>query len=73
MNIPARRPSNAIDPGTRAPRPAPVSCIVGETLRQVRIWTEKEWEQLDPARRPSPAAYLPGLGWIAGTRLRRTN
>jgi hypothetical protein len=44
--------------------PAPVHCIVGDTVCQVRVWSEKEWERLDPADRPDPAEHVPGLGWV---------
>ena len=39
--------------------------MVGETLWRVCIWTEPEWERLDPADRPAPAEHVPGLGWVA--------
>jgi hypothetical protein len=41
-----------------------VLAIVGDTIREVRIWTEEEWEQTPAAERPSPAEHLPGLGWV---------
>ena len=44
--------------------PGHVQCIVGETIRRVRVWSEKEWARFDPAEKPSPAEYFPGLGWI---------
>jgi hypothetical protein len=56
---------------SRPTRPAPVYCIVGETVREVRIWTEEQWERMDPAERPSPAEYAPGLGWVAATHTSR--
>jgi hypothetical protein len=43
---------------------ASVECIVGDTIRRVRIWTEEEWTKFDPAERPSPAEHFPGLGWV---------
>ena len=27
-------------------------------------WSEAEWEQLDPAERPSHAVQVAGLGWV---------
>jgi hypothetical protein len=50
--------------GDPAHRPEPVLAIVGDTIREVRIWTEEEWEQTPAAERPSPAEHLPGLGWV---------
>ena len=56
-----------------APRPEPVRCIVGDTIRPVRIWTEEQWERMDPAERPSPADHVPGLGWVGVVRGRKTD
>ena len=64
MPPPDRPPKDTRYP-REIPRPEPVYCIIGETLREVRIWTVEEWERLDPAKRPSPAEYVPGLGWVA--------
>jgi hypothetical protein len=60
-------------PPERPPRPEPVRCIVGETVREVRVWTEEEWDRLDPARRPSPAEHVPGLGWVGAVSARRSD
>jgi hypothetical protein len=49
---------------SKSAKPAFIECIVGDTIRRVRIWTEKEWAAFDPAERPSPAEHFPGLGWI---------
>jgi hypothetical protein len=51
-------------------KPTSIECIVGDTIRRVRIWSEAEWANFDPAERPSPAEYFPGLGWI-GVESRR--
>ena len=48
-------------------RPAPVECVVGETLCRVRVLTEAQWEALAPERRPATAEYFPGLGWLVAT------
>jgi hypothetical protein len=53
------------------PRPTPVQCVVGDTLVDVVILSEAEWEALPPDRRPSPAEYFAGLGWVAAGRVRR--
>jgi hypothetical protein len=68
-------PPSRPDPADKAthPPPEPVRCIVGETVREVRVWTEEEWERLDPARRPSPAEHVPGLGWVAAVSGRRSD
>lgn len=42
----------------------PVYCIVGETLCQVRVWSDEEWERLEPSERPTTAEHVPGLGWV---------
>ena len=46
------------------PNPGHVECIIGDTVRKVRVWTEEEWARLDPAERPKPAELIPGLGWV---------
>jgi hypothetical protein len=63
--MPSDRLSDIV-PGfnSKSGRPASIECIVGDTIRRVRIWTEQEWATIDPAERPSPAEYFPGLGWI---------
>jgi hypothetical protein len=48
----------------------PIQCIVGDTVCNVRVWSEEEWERLAPADRPTPAEHVPGLGWV-GAVLRR--
>lgn len=63
------------DPEAKAPAPGaeaeakaepePVYCTLGDTICRVRIWTEEQWEQLPPERRPAPAEHIPGLGWVA--------
>lgn len=48
-----------------------IQCIVGDTIRKVRIWSEEEWAEIDPAERPTPAEYFPGLGWIGVEQKRK--
>jgi len=49
----------------KAKRPGePIYCVVGDTLCEVRVWTEREWEELDPTEQPSLAVHVPGLGWV---------
>jgi hypothetical protein len=62
--IATRSPSPATPAGPAQPAHEPIYCIIGNTLCQVRVWTEEEWEKLDPAERPSPAEHVPGLGWV---------
>src|SRR4051794_32254273 len=58
-------PQNRLEDGNRAPPSrSRVFCAIGETLCEVRVWTEEEWEALPPDRRPSPAEFLDGLGWV---------
>src|SRR5262245_53055294 len=60
MALPNHRlPSQANDPAHNTSSPGPVYCIVGETLCQVCIWTEEEWERLDPVERPERAEHVP--------------
>jgi len=47
-----------------SPNPRPVECIIGDTVRKVRVWTEGEWTRLDPAERPRTVELIPGLGWV---------
>jgi hypothetical protein len=54
----------------RPSRPPPVDCIVGDTLRRVRVLTEAEWEAIPLDRRPAPAEYFPGLGWLVAGSVR---
>ena len=42
----------------------PLYCIVGDTLCEIRIWSDEEWERLDSAARPSQFNHVPGLGWV---------
>lgn len=42
----------------------PIYCTVGDTLCEIRIWSDEEWEQLDYAARPSRVNHVPGLGWV---------
>jgi hypothetical protein len=58
------------------PRPGPPvppglgSCVVGETIRTVRVWDEARWEAMDPACRPSAAEFVPGVGWVSAGPVR---
>ena len=36
------------------PVPTPIQCIVGETICNVRVWTEEEWAQLISPNGPGP-------------------
>ena len=65
MTVPPDRPPKDTSDPPEIPRPEPVYCVIGDTLREVRVWTEEEWERLDPSRRPSPAEYVSGVGWVA--------
>ena len=60
-------PTDRIPTDAPTPRPAAVHCVVGDTLCEVRIFGEAEWEAIPPGDRPSPAEYFPGLGWVAPT------
>lgn len=63
--IATRTPAPETETASPAQPPLePIYCIVGNTLCQVRVWTEEEWERLAPAERPSPAEHVPGLGWV---------
>jgi len=65
MVIPSSNPSPKHEQKTAVkPRPQPVYCVIGDTLCEVRVWSEAEWDQLDPAARPSKAVYVDGLGWV---------
>jgi hypothetical protein len=45
--------------------PEALFCTLGDTLCRVRFFTEAEWEQLPPSRRPAEAVRRPGSGWLA--------
>jgi hypothetical protein len=68
MKTPINRVTTHGPPAPRAARPEPVRCIIGETIREVRFWTEEEWEALAPEERPSPAEHIPELGWVGAVR-----
>jgi hypothetical protein len=70
-----RPPRPTPEAATRTPRP---TCVVGETLREVRVLSEAEWEAIPPEARPAPAEFFPGLGWVVagpvgGTRPSRSS
>ena len=44
---------------------APIVCVVDNTLRHVRVFSDAEWAAIDPADRPAPAEHFRGLGWVA--------
>ena len=46
---------------------SPVRCVVGDTLCEVRVLSEAEWDALPPNRRPSTSEHVPGLGWVVAT------
>lgn len=56
------------------PRPEPLLCAVGDTLCEVRVWTEEEWDLIPTDPQPAPAdagAWGPGRcddssGFLAG-------
>jgi hypothetical protein len=56
-----------------APRPSRPTCVVGETLREVRVLTEAEWKAIPQDRRPTPAEHVPGLGWVVAVMPGRVN
>lgn len=62
---------NKTDPRrtTSFPRPTRVQCVVGETLRDVVVLTESEWDAIPADRRPSPAEHFDGLGWVVAGRI----
>jgi hypothetical protein len=68
MMRPPRRTSKSIQ-ASRS-RAKPVFCTLGDTLCRVRVWTERQWEQLDPGRRPAAAVHRPGFGWFAPVPVR---
>lgn len=51
-------------PGRRVSPPLG-QCVVGETVRVIRAWAEDEWLAMPADKRPSPAEFVPGLGWVA--------
>ena len=65
---PANRLPRPIDAAQASPRP---TCAIGDTLCEVRVLTEAEWEALAAEHRPSPAEHYPGLGWVVATPQRR--
>jgi hypothetical protein len=54
-----------VHPNRTTRKSEPVLCIVGDTLCRVRVFSDAQWERIDPAKRPTTAEYFPGLGWVA--------
>ena len=49
------------------PPPALARCVVGDTLCQIRVLSDAQWQALPEADRPVTAAHVPGLGWVVAT------
>ena len=54
-------------PGAASSAPPRPTCAIGDTLCEVRVLSEAEWDALPADRRPSPAEYFPGLGWVVAS------
>jgi hypothetical protein len=63
MTAPSRRKLRSTP--ERPSWPEPVYCTLGDTLCRVHIWTDEEWQQLDPDERPAEAVHYPDIGWVA--------
>lgn len=63
-------PTNRVRRHLRPPA-ALCHCVVGEALAAVRVWSEAEWAGMTERERPTPAEFLPGLGWVAAGPVRR--
>jgi hypothetical protein len=59
-------PKNRIQPTLPECVP-PGQCVVGDTLCEVRVLSDAEWQAIPPDRRPATAEYFPGLGWVVAT------
>jgi hypothetical protein len=44
-----------------------VAC--GDSLCDLRVWSEARWERTPPPRRPRRAEHRPGLGWVVAIPL----
>ena len=66
MDPDRKKPSNRL-PRSLAPASARPTCAIGDTLCEVRVLSEAEWEALPVAEQPSPAEHFPGLGWVVAT------
>ena len=53
-----RLPRSSVPASTRP------TCAIGDTLCEVRVLSQAEWEALPEGRRPSAAEYFAGLGWV---------
>src|SRR5438132_13226218 len=53
VTVPSNRLSLRVHDRPHAAIPEPILCIVGETLCRVQVWTDEEWERLDPSKRPA--------------------
>ena len=48
--------------------PNPIYCVVGDTLCELRVWSEDEWEQLEVVEKPTHVVHVPGLGWVGAVQ-----
>lgn len=60
------KPANRL-PKSLAPVSACPTCVIGDTLCEVRVLSEAEWAALPAERRPSAAEHFAGLGWVVAT------
>ena len=56
-------------PKAVASRPSLGPCVVGETLRELHVLSEAQWEAIPTENRPDPAEFFPGLGWVVAGRI----
>jgi hypothetical protein len=58
------------DPGQGRPRdhaypePGPMLVTSGPMLCRLRVWSDRQWEELAAADRPAQHVRVPGLGWV---------
>jgi hypothetical protein len=51
----------------------PIYVDLGDGLARLEVWSEAEWDALDPGERPGHAEYFEGLGWVVAVPVRDLN
>jgi hypothetical protein len=58
----------------QADQPAPTPhCTDGPVLCEIRVFSDAEWEALEPEERPKRAEYYEGLGWVVAIPVEHLN
>jgi hypothetical protein len=42
-------------------------------MYEIQVWSEREWVNTPPRRRPRDAEHVDGLGWVVGVPVQHLN